>query len=251
MRKFIILLLAVTPLFAQNLKVDLPSSNGKSFYTIENTNYSVGFAENYGIPIWCMYRLTPQMLTGNANSAEEWQVDSRVKGYKITEKDLSAQNLEIVQLYPKNHAKNDSNAKQSSFYTSNIIFMSKQLKESIWENIIKRSEELAAQTGEVYVFSGPVFEKDSLKVKYTNNNKIAIPSYFYKILLYQKDGKIDKKCYKIPNRIPSDYERNCDPDEFLFNLYQLEAATGIDFFDREIDANFRQERMKYLEKQVK
>ncbi|WP_407427821.1 DNA/RNA non-specific endonuclease [Treponema sp.] len=251
MRKFIIMLLAVTPLFAQSLKVDLPSPNGKDFYSIQNTNYSLGFAENYGIPVWCMYKLTPQMLIGTAPSSSDWQIDSRVKGYKITPKDLTGQNLEAVQLYPKDHAQNDSTAKMSTFYTSNVVFMSKQLKDTIWKNITKKSEELAAQYGEVYVYTGPVFDRDPLKVKYTNNNKIAVPSYFYKIILYKNDGAYEKKCYRIQNRIPGDYERNCDPDEFLFNLYQLEADTGIDFFDREIDASFRQEKMKYLEKQVK
>ena len=142
-------------------------------------------------------------------------------------------------------------ALESSFLTSNVLFMSKQLKESIWDKINRSFEDLAKKNGIVYVISGPVFEKDALKIKKILNNHVSVPSFFYKLAIFVQDGKTICKCYRFANRIPTDYERNCDIEEFSYNLYQLEADTGIDFFDRDIDANFRQEKMKFLEKRIK
>lgn len=249
MKKFILLLLIATPLFAQ--KIELPVSGAKNPYTIENSTYSVGFAENYGIPVWEMHVLQPQMLAGGATAKPEWKQDNRVKGNRISPKDIESIKLEPVQLYPKDHAMNNTTAQESSYLTSNIVFMNKQLKDSIWENITSSFESLAQKYGTVYTYSGPIFEKESLKIKYLLGNRIASPSYFYRVVLYFEDGKPVQKCYRIANRIPPDYERNCDISEFAYNIYQLEADTNIDFFDRDIDANFRQEKMKYLEKRVK
>lgn len=249
MKRLIFMLLVATPLFAQ--KIENPVSGAKNSYTIENTAYSVGFAENYGIPVWEMHALQPQMLAGGASAKPEWKQDNRVKGNRISPKEIESVKLEAVQLFPKTHAMNDTAAQESSYYTSNLVFMNKQLRDSIWENITRSFESLAQKYGTVYTYAGTIFEKDPIKIKYLLGNKIAIPTHFYRIALYFEDGKAVCKCYRIANRIPPDYERNCSIEEFLYNIYQLEADTNIDFFDRDIDSHFRQEKMKYLETRVK
>ncbi|WP_296330452.1 DNA/RNA non-specific endonuclease [uncultured Treponema sp.] len=247
MKKLIPLVLLITtfPIFAQ--KIVQPVSNLKNSYTIENSAYSLGFAENYGLPVWEMHVLTPNMLEGTFSTQSEWKQDQRVKGFRISKKDIEGQKLEPVQLYPKTHAKHDLMAQDSCYLTSNLLFMCRSLKDSVWEKITYSFELLAKQYGRVYTYSGPVFDKDPLKIKHMFNNRVAIPSYFYRIALYFVDGKPAYKCYLIKNRIPTDYDRSCDVEEFNYNIFQLEADTGIDFFESFIDVNFRQDKMKFLE----
>lgn len=239
--------------FSQNSDVTVPVVEGKKSYVIENSAYKLGYADNYGIPVWSMYKYMAGMSTGTSTTKEGWKVDSRVKGYKLTEKDIlnMGVNQVPVQLFPKEHGKSHVENLSDSFYTSNLLFMSKQLKENVWDRITKSFEDLAKKHGIIYIFSGPVFEKEALKVKWISNNRVAVPSHFYRIALYLEDGRWVCKCYRFVNRIPTDYERNCSLDEFAYNIYQLEADVGIDFFNRDIDANFRQEKMKYLEGRVK
>ena len=233
------------PLYAQ--KIATPFSNLKNSYTIENTAYSVGYAENYGIPVWEMHEFSPEMLEGSFTAQSEWKTDDRVKGYRITKKDIEGQKLEPVQLYPRTEAKHDLTAQESSFLTSNLIFMCPQLRDTVWERITYSFELLAKQYGKVYLYSGPIFEKDSYKVKKIFNNRVSVPSSFYRIALYFVDGKPAYKCYVIKNRIPTDYDRICDLETFSYNIFQLEADTGIDFFESYIDVNFRQDKIKFLE----
>ena len=249
MKKLIFMLLLAAPLFAQ--PVVSPVANGKNAYTIKNTTYELGFAENFNLPVWEMHELTPPMMSGFPREKDEWKIDTRVKGYRITPKDLPEIKQEVVQLYPKNHALNDLTAQDSSFLLSNVLFMHKQLKNSVWDRVTKSFEAIATKCGRAYVYSGPIFEKDLLKVKYIHNNKIGVPTHFYRLILYFEGDRAIYKCYCFQNRIPTDYERSCDLDEFAYNLYQLEADTNIDFFPREIDANFRQDKMKYLEKKAR
>ncbi len=233
------------PLFAQN--VEKPVSNLKNSYTIENSAYSVGYAENYGIPIWEMHPLSPANLEGSFSALSDWKPDQRVKGYRITGKDIDGQKLAPVQLFPRTHAKNDLTAQESSFFTSNLVFMHPQLRDSVWERITYEFELLAKQYGTVYLYSGPIFEKESYKVKRIFNNWVAVPAYFYRIALYFVDGKPVYKCYRVKNRIPTDYEKTCSLEEIAYNIFQLEADTGIDFFESYIDVNFRQDKIKFLE----
>ena len=253
MRKFILLI--STFILAANIsaqqKIDPPVTNIDNSYVIENPSYKLGFAGIYGIPIWEMHELKSEMLQKSALSNEEWKTDNRVKGYRINPKDFANIKLEPVQLFPKEHAGDNIPDIESSFLTSNLVFMNKQMKETIWDRITNSFQIIAARMKVAYLYSGPVFEKDNFRLKYILNNKVATPSYFYRIALFYENGKPAYKCYKIPNRIPTDYERKCDIDEFECNIYQLEADTNIDFFDRDIDANFRQDKLKFLEKQVK
>ena len=237
-------------LSAQNLDITNPVTEGKKTYLIENSAYTLGFTGNYGIPSWSLYKFMLGMAHGTAVTKEEWKSDSRVKNYKLFAKDVSnaGTNLEPVQLFPKEHARYDSEAMESTFLTSNIVFMSRQLHEYVWDRITESFEEAAQKNGTIYIFSGPVFDKNPLKIKWILNNKVAVPTHFYRIAVYNEDGHTVCKCYRFANRIPTDYERNCDLEEFAYNIYQLEDDTGIDFFSRDMDANFRQEKLKYLEK---
>lgn len=250
-KKFLLLLLMVTPLYAQGITFPVPMPAAKDAYVVENNAFMVCYAGNYGIPIWEMHRLKPEMFIGGALITGEWKADSRVKSYRITAKDIAGLRLEPVQLFPKSHAVNDVEAQNASFYTSNLLFMNKQLKDSIWARITESFEELAKKYDTVYVYAGPIFDKDTLKIKYTMNNRIAIPSYFYRIALYFEGGKAHYKCYRIPNRVPADYERTSSLEDYAYNIYQLEDDTSIDFFDRETDSNFRQEKVKFLDKRVR
>lgn len=239
--------------FSENLEVTDPVPDGKNSYVIENSAYKLGYAGNYGVPVWSMYKYMAGMSAGTSTTKEEWKADSRVKGYRFSEKDVlnMGKNLVPVQLFPKEHGKSNAENLADSFYTSNLLFMSKQLKEHVWDRITKSFEDLAKQHGSIYIISGPVFEKEALKVRWISNNRMALPSHFYRIALYKEEGRTVCKCYKFLNRIPTDYERNCSLEEFSYNIYQLESDVGIDFFSRETDANFRHEKMQYIDRKGK
>ncbi len=249
-KKIIFVLLITAPLFAQK-NIALPAASLPDTYLIENPAYTVAFSGNYGIPIWEMHTLSTKVAPATANDKEIWKTDNRVKGYRLTPKDFEDTKLELVQLFPKEHAGDNQEFRESSLLTSNIVFMNKLTKEMVWDKITNSFQIIASRMKTAYLYAGPIFDKNQMKIKYIMNNKVAVPTYFFRIALYFDEGKPAYKCYRIPNRVPTDYERSCNIDEYEYNIYQLEADTGIDFFERELDANFRQDKLKFLEKQVR
>lgn len=239
------------PLADLAAELNPPEATDSTAYILENPSYKLCFSDKYGQAIWSFYKLTPKMMEGVFSTSEEYKIDGRIKNNRITPKEIDSTNLTKVQLYPLTHAAFDTSAQKSVFLTTNLMLMSKQLEESIWEKLNIEIENLVRQQKEVYVISGPIFDKDNLKLKYIINGKVAIPAFFYRIVLYYQDDVPVYKCWKFSNRIPTDYERTCSIDNFGYNLYQLEAETGIDFFDASVDNYFRKDKMKYLQDHVK
>ncbi|MBQ0051375.1 MAG: DNA/RNA non-specific endonuclease [Treponema sp.] len=248
MKRVLSILLLCLPFFAS--AQTLPVAADKTSYPIQNKAYSVGFSELYGLPIWSVYTYSPEMKKGIPSAAGEWTTDTRIKANRSTAKDFDAFNLNKTQLFPKEHAISSAEAYKSTYLTSNILPMSAALKEHIWDRITDEIEDIGAKTGSVQVYSGPIFEQEFSKNRFLFGNRVSKPIAFYRILIYQDEGKWIFKCYKFPNRAPSDYEKVCDLKEFNYNLYQLEAETGIDFLNQNMDANFRKQKMEYLQNHI-
>lgn len=250
-KTFLSLVLAFLPFicFSQAIS-EYPKTNDKNIYILKNDSYTVGFDDTYGLPVWSMYRYTPIMKMGVSNVAEEWVTDTRIKRNKTTAKEFDSLNLYKTQMFPREHAMTYAETQKTTYITSNILPMTKSLKEGIWDRITQEIEQTAEQVGAVYVYSGPVFEKDFTKNNYLLSNRVVQPKYFYRLYIYFKDGKPFQKCYRFENHAPTDYEKKCDLNDFSYNLYELENDTNLDFFDQQIDASFRKEKMEYLEKRV-
>ncbi len=251
MKKFILLLALLIPVSAVFADIAIPVTKDGSTYNLENSHYKIGYSDRFGQAAWCFYKLNSAMITNVPISQDDFKADSRVKNNRITPKEMTSASLEKVQLFPLTHAGADPTVQKSSYLATNVVLMGRQLHESTWTRISREIEAIAREKGSVYVISGPVFDLEMSKIKYIINNKMAVPSAFYRIVLYYESGNMICKCWKFPNRIPSDYERNCDLDNYKYNLYQLEAETGVDFFDNSIDTFFKKEKMEYLENHVK
>lgn len=250
MKKVIFTVLFFLPFYLTAQVSSLPVASDKNVYTLQNSGYSVGFSDLYGLPVWSRYVYNPTLKTGVINVEEDWVTDSRIKSNRTTVKEFDSLNLCKTQLYPKTHATTNSEVQKGTYLTSNILPMSASLKEFIWDRITEEIEELSPSCGNITVYSGPVFEQDFTRNRYLINNRVVMPKSFYRLYVYYQDDKAFYKCYKFANHAPTDFERKCELNTFSYNLYQLEAETGIDFFDSSVDVFFRKDKMKYLESHV-
>lgn len=232
---FMSLFLSILPFVVFAQITSYPVANDQSVYILKNDRYAVGFSDTYGLALWSFYSYDPTMKMGVSNVPEEWITDSRIKRNRTTAKEFDALNLYKTQMFPKEHAMTYAEVQKTTYLTSNILPMSQSLKENIWDRITKEIEEAAEKYGKIYVYSGPVFEKEFTKNRYLINNRVVMPVSFYRMYIYFQDGKAYNKCYKFANHSPTDYEKKCPLDDFSYNIYKLEADTGIDFVDQSVD----------------
>ena len=131
MKKFALLFLLLVPAlgaFAEDIAS--PIANDSSAYVIENPNYKTCYSDRYGQPLWSFYKLNSSMIV-SGTITEEYKLDNRVKNNKITPKEMASSPFEKVQLFPATHAGSNPTVQKSTFLTTNVVLMSKQLADTL------------------------------------------------------------------------------------------------------------------------
>lgn len=90
------------------------------------------------------------------------------------------------------------------------------------ESLRKQNALLGRENNGLYVVTGGVL-KDGLKT--IGKEKVAVPDYFYKILLQENKGKYKMIAFLMPNQMS---DRSLY--EYVVSVDEIEKMTGIDFF---------------------
>ena len=117
-----------------------------------------------------------------------------------------------------------SSAFNDTFLTSNIAPQDKQFNSGIWNRLEQKVRYWAVKYNGVYVVTGGVLN-DNLKTIGIEN--VAVPRYFYKIVMSTISGKVRMIGFLIPN------QRSNEPlFSFVVSIDEIEKRTGIDFFSK-------------------
>src|SRR5690606_23952381 len=110
-----------------------------------------------------------------------------------------------------------------TFYTSNISPQTQELNTGIWNSLESKTRSFVRKNGEIYVVTGGVLSEGLKKI---GREKVSVPDYFYKILLYESAEGYKMLSFLIPHK-----------EEIRRKLYEytvptdsIERITGIDFY---------------------
>lgn len=108
-----------------------------------------------------------------------------------------------------------------SFYLSNICPQMAELNGGVWERLENRCRSLAKEES-VFICCGPIISE---KTKRIGENKVAVPTGFFKVLCMKRKGKWQAIGFIFPNAAckGSMFDYACSVDE-------VEKVTGHDFF---------------------
>ena len=113
---------------------------------------------------------------------------------------------------------------EETFLTSNISPQKHDFNEGIWNKLEQKVRYWSFKYDELYVITSGVLTND-LQTIGTEN--VAVPNYFYKILLDSSRSKPRVIAFLIP-AIDSDKPLY----EFVVAVDDIEKLTGIDFFSQ-------------------
>ena len=108
------------------------------------------------------------------------------------------------------------------FYLSNMVpQVGKGMNQGIWKNLEEYVRNWAINRGELYIFTGPIYEGGIKKT--IGNNKVAVPSHLYKIVYDPQ--KAEAIAFIMPNeKLESD-----DMPNYIVTIREIEKKTGLDF----------------------
>ena len=233
---FIVLIFSCkdVPRDIENIQIRDKSSNSSvtipedfDFYPTSTTNavysrdaYAFSYSEAHEQSEWVAYDLDAFDL-GNANYERPFFVeDPLVETESADWRNYKKSGYDKGHLCPAGDRKSSYNAYKETFFTSNISPQDHDFNSGVWNRLEEKTRYWAEKYDGIYVITGGVLT-DNLKT--IGKEKVAVPNYFYKILL-TKDGS-RMIAFLVPHK-----NSNTPLYEFVTSVDSIEKMTGIDFF---------------------
>ncbi len=185
--------------------------------------FSLCYRESYEQSEWVAYRLTKEELAGPFSRTDSFRADTGIPTGAAAPSDYRGSGYDRGHLAPAGDMTFSEKAMDESFLMSNMSPQDPGFNRGIWKTLEETVRLWADTFGEVFVVTGPVLEKDSYNV--IGENRVAVPEYYYKVLLAVKDGSVITAAFILPN------EKTDEPlASFAVPADEAERRTGLDFF---------------------
>ncbi|WP_430411670.1 DNA/RNA non-specific endonuclease [Kordia sp.] len=208
----------------------LPSST--TGQVIHHEGYSLSYHETYEQAEWVAYELKKDQVVNTDFKRPYFEIDNAVKTESAHWRNYKKSGYDRGHLCPAADRKYSKAAFTETFLTSNISPQKHDFNAGIWNTLEHKVRYWAKKYDGVYVITGGILQ-DGLKT--IGNEEVAIPNYFYKILLDNTGGQTKMIAFLMPHK---DIDKPLY--EFVVSVDEVERRTGIDFFPELEDAKENQ-----------
>jgi endonuclease G len=177
-------------------------------------------------PVWVSYHIKKENITTGDPKAGAFRTDASLPVYERVSRDELGAKYDKCPMAPVIDMSYSQKTHDEAFLLSNICQMNSLVKKDIWRPIEDSVRSLVKEAGEAWVVSGPVFEYGTKRVIRAGSGKVAVPTGFYKAVLYQsKDGSFHSIGFYTDNK-----KVQGAAADFMTSVAAIEARTGLKFF---------------------
>jgi endonuclease G, mitochondrial len=198
----------------------LPTSTTKQI--VKHQYFTLSYNEKFEQAEWVAYELKQEYLKNNDFKRPYFIEDPKVSTGSADWRNYKNSGYDKGHLCPAGDMEFNEDAYNDTFYTSNISPQQHNFNSGIWNRLEQKTRYCAEKYNDIYVVTGGILKDSDKKI---GTEKVAVPKYFYKIIL-AKSGKDHKAiAFLVPNE-----DSNKSLYEFVVPIETLEKMTGIDFF---------------------
>jgi len=198
----------------------LPTSTTNQI--IQHSTYYLSYSEYHEQAEWVAYELKPEHILGGKHKRPYFNQDPKVSTASAHWNNYKNSGYTRGHLLPAGDRTFSKEAYDETFYTSNISPQLQEFNTGIWNSLEMRIRNFARKNGKVYVVTGGILTNN---LKTIGKEKVAVPEYFYKVLLYQDGKEYKMLTYLIPHK-----EENRKPlNDYIVTTDSIEILTRIDF----------------------
>src|SRR5690554_4669818 len=215
---------------SQTSKQEYPTTNSVYFLPtsttnqiIEHTTYYLSYSEKHEQAEWVAYELKPEHISGGKHKRPYFSQDPKVSTESAHWSNYKNSGYTRGHLLPAGDRVFSKEAYDETFYTSNISPQLAEFNTGIWNSLEMRIRNFVKKNGKVYIITGGVLT-DALPT--IGNEKVSVPDYFYKVVLYNDGSQYKMLAYLIPHK----EEKRKPLQDYVITTDSVEALTGIDFF---------------------
>ena len=189
---------------------------------IHHQYYSLSYNEKYEQAEWVAYELTQKQLSGIKNKRPYFEQDHKVATQSAHYKNFKDSGYNKGHLCPAGDRKFSSEAYSETFFTSNISPQTYEFNSGIWNRLEEKVRYWAQKNQKLYIVTGGVLTPN---LKTIGSEKVAVPKYFYKIILDYNAPEIKSIAFLMPHE-----KSEKGLYQFVTSIDEIEILTGINFF---------------------
>ena len=185
--------------------------------------YSLSYSEPHEQAEWVAYELKKEHLSNSTNHKRPYfEIDKAVSTGAASWRNYKNSGYDRGHLCPAGDRRFSKNAHDETFLTSNISPQEHNFNSGIWNKLEQKTRYWAKKYNGVFVITGGVLSK---KLKTIGKENVAVPNYFYKILIDYNSKNKKAVAFLIP------HQNSQKPlYEFVVSIDEIEKLTQIDFF---------------------
>jgi endonuclease G len=189
---------------------------------VSHTGYTLSYNETFEQANWVAYELTAQETQKAFERTNKFLVDPAVSTGSATDADYKKSGYDRGHLAPAADMGWSSTTMIESFYFSNMSPQLPGFNRGIWKNLESLVRSWANENESIYVVTGPVFTNGMSTI---GANQVAIPNYYYKVILDYQEPSLKGIGFILPNASSS-----LPLQHFAVSIDSVEKVTGIDFY---------------------
>lgn len=198
---------------------------GSDGHIVKHDGFVLAYNEEWEQPDWVAYLLTKKNIEkGRVGHRRQFREDPKVETTSAYFDDYDGSGFYPAQLAPPEDFVWDAYLANMTYLMSNTSPQMAKFNRGIWLELEKQIRKWVEEENVLYVVCGPITNKRP-KFYIGWNNRIAVPEYFYKVLLSMNDGKFKGIGFVLPNT-----ESNRPLMEYAMSIDEVETATGLDFY---------------------
>ncbi len=198
----------------------LPTSTTKSI--VKHHYYTLSYVEKYEQAEWVAYQLTDDQIVYTTIKRPYFEQDPLVKTGSADWQNFKNSGYNKGHLLPAADRKFSKETYYETFLTSNVSPQVYDFNAGIWNRLEEKIRYWAQKYEKLYVVTGGILTDDLKTIGYED---VAVPNYFYKILLDYTEPEIKAIAFLVPHK-----ESNKALYDFVVSIDEIESLTGIDFF---------------------
>lgn len=207
--------------------VNVPrKAQDKEYPIISYSAYEVMYNPEYKIPRWVRYELLASETDGVwSRKGLKFTSDPSVNYPQAEDNDYRNSGWSRGHMAPAGDFKWSSTAMEETFYFTNCCPQNQALNAGQWSTLEKKVRNWANRYGSLMVYTGPIVLDNTYGT--IGYNKVVVPDAFFKAILAGNQA-IAFVMYNHNN--------NANLQKCAMSVDDLEALTGIDFFEELDDA---------------
>ena len=211
--------------------IDMSQAALKCDQTLVNRAYVSCYNYQTNTPLWSSYTVTNKEASGRGERYRSFLYDKRVpKRHRIKSSDYSGSDYDRGHLFPNALADGGSIVRQAqAFLMTNIAPQDPELNRVGWKYLESAVRKWLKRHKRLNIVTGAWFNADSKRIGKRKRHKVAVPLYWYKIILDPEQMKA--MAFWMLNSPVGKREWF----RYRTTIDEIEKKTGIDFYPDLLD----------------